>query len=106
MRKNLFRFFGILTIGLVFALSSIPAFGQSFTAFDPPGSIGTAALSINPSGAITGFYLDGSSVDHGFVRGKGGTIATFDPPGSIDTNPSSINPSGVITGYYGDGSRT
>src|SRR6266481_1203338 len=33
---------------------------------------------INPAGAITGFYVDASSVQHGFVRSSQGTFTTFD----------------------------
>jgi hypothetical protein len=57
---------------------------------------------INPAGAITGFYVDASSVQHGFVRAPGGTINEFDPTGSIFTNPNAINEPGAITGFYFD----
>jgi len=39
----------------------------AITSFDPPGSLGTIAKSINPDGVITGDYLDGG-VARGFVR--------------------------------------
>ena len=57
---------------------------------------------INPAGAITGFYVDASSVQHGFVRASGGKITEFDPPGSIFTNPNAIDATGDITGFYFD----
>jgi hypothetical protein len=57
---------------------------------------------LNPAGAITGFYVDASSVQHGFVRAPGGKIAEFDPSGSIFTNPNAINEPGEITGFYFD----
>ncbi len=57
---------------------------------------------INPAGAITGFYVDASSVQHGFVRASGGKITEFDPPGSIFTNPNAIDAPGDITGFYFD----
>ena len=57
---------------------------------------------INPAGAITGFYVDASSVQHGFVRAPGGKITEFDPTGSIFTNPDAIDEAGEITGFYFD----
>jgi hypothetical protein len=57
---------------------------------------------INPAGAITGFYVDASSVQHGFVRAPNGVITEFDPTGSIFTNPNFINTLGQITGFYFD----
>ena len=88
-----------------------------FTTFDAPGAgtgmvppgQGTFIDGSNPSGAITGFYADGSGVNHGFVRAKQGAITTFDAPGAgtstlQGTVPVGINPSGAITGSYVDGS--
>ena len=60
------------------------------------------AAGINPTGAITGFYVDASSAQHGFVRAPTGIIAEFDPTGSIFTNPNAINVGGAITGFYFD----
>ena len=51
-------------------------------------------MGINPLGAITGFYVDASSVQHGFVRAANGTITEFDPTGSIFTNPNAIDDTG------------
>jgi hypothetical protein len=59
-------------------------------------------MGINPSGAITGFYVDASSVQHGFVRAGNGKITEFDPAGSILTNPNAIDSTGAITGFYFD----
>jgi len=44
---------------------------SAFTTFDPPGSIETIPNSINPSGAITGYYFDGN-IFHGFLRSRQG----------------------------------
>jgi hypothetical protein len=74
----------------------------TITTFDAPGSRSTTASSINPAGAITGFYSATSGHDHGFVRATDGAFTTFDPPGSIYITPSGINPAGAITGYYLD----
>jgi hypothetical protein len=59
-------------------------------------------MGINLSGAITGFYVDASSVQHGFVRDPGGKITEFDPSGSTLTNPNAIDQTGAITGFYFD----
>jgi hypothetical protein len=59
-------------------------------------------MGINPAGAITGFYVDASSVRHGFVRASSGRIIEFDPAGSILTNPNAIDDPGQITGFYFD----
>ena len=61
-------------------------------------------MGINPAGAITGFYVDASFVQHGFVRAASGKITEFDPPGSILTNPNAIDTTGAIVGFYFDGS--
>jgi hypothetical protein len=59
-------------------------------------------MGINPAGAISGFYVDASSVQHGFVRDHNGKITEFDPTGSIFTNPNAIDAPGEITGFYFD----
>ena len=59
-------------------------------------------MGINPAGAITGFYVDANSAQHGFVRAPGGQITEFDPTGSIFTNPNAIDQLGDITGFYFD----
>jgi hypothetical protein len=70
--------------------------------FGPPGgSPETFATDINPAGAITGYYQDGSAL-RGFLRARDGTFTTFDPLGSIDTFALAINPAGTITGWYID----
>ena len=77
--------------------AAIPVSAQLYS-FDPTGSTETYAESINPSGAITGYYNSAS----GFVRDAQGNIASFDPTGSTGTYAESINPSGAITGCYYD----
>jgi hypothetical protein len=91
----------------------VRAANGSFTQIDAPDA-GTGpfpqgtfpseftAAGINPTGAITGFYVDASSVQHGFVRAPSGVITEFDPTGSIFTNPNAINVGGAITGFYFD----
>jgi hypothetical protein len=74
-----------------------------------PGSISPYAESINPAGAITGYYTDATNAYHGFLRARDETITTFDAPGAgtasfQGTVPQGINPAGAITGYYTDAS--
>ena len=69
---------------------------------------------ISPAGTVTGSYLDGNYVMHGFLRTRDGKIVTFDAPGAGSTPGTSsstwyqgtqaaaINPEGGITGYYTD----
>jgi hypothetical protein len=87
------------------------------TTFDVPGT-GTAAGegtqiggvdNLNKSGAVSGTYVDGHSVSHGYLRAADGIITTFDVPGAgtapgQGTVSSGINDSGVIAGVYGDAS--
>ena len=86
-------------VGLALCGMLPTAFGQTYTTFDPPGSIFTQALSINSLGDVTGTYEDSSGLFHGFLRTANGTITTFDPPGSTTTIPYGIDSSDEITGY-------
>ena len=76
----------------------------TYITFDAPGAVnGTLALSINPAGAITGYFNDVNRIGHGFLRTSDGTITTFDVPGDANgTYPAAINPGGAITGRYCD----
>src|ERR1022692_2187316 len=83
--------------------------------FDAPGAgtsagQGTTALFNDPAGAIFGFYLDASNVDHGFLRARDGRFMTIDAPGAgtgssqgtlVAYGSSRV---GAITGYYIDAS--
>lgn len=77
---------------------------QSFTTFDPKGSIYTFAAGVNGSGTVAGYYEDSQGVTHGFVRTSDGTITSFDPQGSSLTEATGINDKGEISGWYRDGS--
>ena len=99
----------------------------SFTTFDAPGAgtahvsglqgtpagvfggQGTYSIAINPGAAITGFYYDGSSVAHGFLRTRQGTFTRLDAPGAgtgfgQGTFATNINAAGLIAGSYADAS--
>jgi hypothetical protein len=77
--------------------------------FDPPGTgtgpgQGSVAEAINPAGAIVGYYLDASGVNHGFLRDQDGAFTTFDVSGAgtglfQGTFGLAINPAGAIVGF-------
>jgi hypothetical protein len=83
-----------------------------FTTFDAPGAgngpyqgtgcFSDCPVSLNDWGAITGIYIDGNNIYHGYIRSPQGKIKTIDPEGSIGTFPSVINDSGAVTGSYLD----
>lgn len=74
--------------------------GSSFTSFTHPKSVqGTILNGINKFNSIVGFYLDGSSVAHGFKK-IGNTFLPIQFPGSQGTSPRSINDLGTIVGSY------
>ena len=84
----------VCSVGLGLSRS---AHAQAIITFDVPGAVnGTFPSSINPSGAITGVYLDASLANHGFLRTADGTFTLFDAPDSLLTVPVSINPAGAI----------
>jgi len=80
------------------------AHNGSFTTFNLPSGSSvffvSPEITINPEGAVAGYYADASDVPHGFLRTPDGTFTTFDAPGANSTFANSINPGGVITGYY------
>ena len=76
----------------------------TFTTFDAPGSVRMAPFSMNPAGAITGYYVDASGAFHGFLRASDGSLTTFDAPDATGSLPYSMNPAGAITGVYYDAS--
>ena len=86
-----------------------PPFGAGFvrapngamTIFNPPGSEYTSPFAINPAGAVTGYFCDGSGC-HGFLRDPRGAITAFDPPSSFFTFATDINSAGAIIGSYYD----
>ena len=81
-----------------------------FTTFDAPGAgtgsgQGTIPGSNNSVGAITGWFIDPSGVNHGFLRAPDGTITTFDAPGAgagpgQGTLTFTNNPVGAVAGIY------
>src|SRR6516164_10002331 len=108
-----------ISVGVLFAVGRLLAGGMSdgvlhlgdmplgarpptYTTIDPPGSLFTFPVCINPAGVIAGRY-DTFLVAHGFVRAHDGIISTFDnPAGAFPILPLSINPPGMIVGAYLD----
>jgi hypothetical protein len=100
----------------LFLTSIVNAQEARIISFDAPGADtkagdynGTYPSGINYWGAITGTYIDGNSVYHGFLRSPKGKFTTFEAPGADTTPgsyngtiPSSINDFGAIQGSYYD----
>lgn len=94
--------FGLL-IAMVWA-QLVLAQNQAIT-FDPPGA-GTAAgqgtfpqQNLN-SGVIVGYYIDGNSVAHGFIRSAWGKYTIIDAPGAAGTQAYGINDEGIVVGWW------
>jgi hypothetical protein len=68
----------------------------------PAATGGAQATGINDSQAVTGFYIDGGNVSHGFLL-SAGTLTTLDFPGSTGTAALSLNNLGQVVGTYTDG---
>ena len=88
----------------------------TFTTFDARGA-GIEAVegtwtattyTLNPAGAITGWYVDSGMALHGYLRTAKGNVSTFDVPGAgtdaiQGTVPLGLNPERAVTGFYLDG---
>jgi hypothetical protein len=42
--------------------------GRVFTTIDAPGASATRPETINPAGAVVGYFVDKKNVSHGFLR--------------------------------------
>jgi probable HAF family extracellular repeat protein len=82
----------------------IPAFVLDrgrYTTFDHPGArLETSATGINDRGQITGSYVDGDAVYHGYLRDRRGRLRDIDLAGVVATAPAGINNRGQIVGRY------
>src|SRR5437773_5103547 len=81
----------------------------NFTVFDAPNASasvsGTASLSINNRGDVTGYFLDASQrKQRGFVRDQNGNFTVFDAPNALATTSISINAGGTVLGTFADAS--
>ncbi len=107
---NLQQFCRLMSVLL---LAAGLAVAQNTVTFEAPGAgtaagQGTLAQGIDLLGTTFGYYTDGSSAAHGFLRFWNGYFVTFSAPGAgtgagQGTFASSLNPEGTITGYYIDG---
>jgi len=73
---------------------------SSFTTVNFPGAASTMVTGINATGDLSGIWVDGSGVNHGFTD-IGGTFTTVDNPASKVFNQAlGINNSDETVGYY------
>lgn len=82
----------------------------TFAAITLPGSFGavdTTATGINNAGDISGFYVDGNDVTHGFLD-IGGIFTSFDNPfgAGVSTSFLGLNNNGEVVGSYVDATGT
>src|SRR5438132_11169562 len=91
-------------LALVVSLAGTAAIaGATYTTFKPNGSTDTQVRAINDKGAIAGYYYEGNTASHGFVRAGNGKITSFDPSGARFTYVTGIHDKGVTAGSYLDG---
>ena len=77
--------------------------GGIITEFTVPHAANSVAEQINSSNQVCGFFVDGSSVLHGFYRDSDGAIyAPIDPAGSTGTIIFGNNDSNWMVGRYDD----
>ncbi len=81
--------------------------GTHLTSFQFPGGSDTQAFGINDNNQITGSYLDGAGVMHGFVlTNPMGPVSHWksidDPNGIGSTVVNGINKAGDLVGFYTD----
>ena len=66
--------------------------------FNFPGAVSTYPVAINDSGAVVGWYYDGTT-EHGFMEYQN-SYATIEPSGSSSSLAKGINNAGEIVGEY------
>ena len=104
-----------LTAGLALAVAIVGGSGSALaqkngagsqaTTFDPPGAGMAAGQGTFPqqnlnSGAIIGYYVDGNSVAHGFIRSAHGKYTIINVPGAAGTQAFGINDEGTAVGWW------
>ena len=78
-------------------------FGSVFEAFEIPNSVSAQATGINNSENVCGFFVDGTNVNHGWLK-VGGHFTVLDYPGSTGTQALGLNNNGAVVGFWTDGS--
>ncbi|MGA9472589.1 MAG: hypothetical protein WBV36_08995 [Terriglobales bacterium] len=95
---------------LVLADGTMTTFDVAGAGSGPGTYQGTYPRGIDPRDTISGYYIDGNNVYHGFQRLKHGAVTTFDVPGAgtasgQGTQGENIDAFGVINGQFIDGSN-
>ena len=80
--------------------------GDTFTSFDVPNSLSTAAWDINARREIVGVYTDAERKVHGFMVKADWQFTTIDFPGATTTRTLGINSRGDVVGAYVSGGIT
>lgn len=93
----------MISAALVALLANDPAMakgkGTLYTLPLVSGSTETVAFGINNNNVITGFWLNSSGIEEGFVGpDDGSNYTTFDTPEEPGTQPRGINLGGIIMG--------
>jgi hypothetical protein len=78
--------------------------GTTFTAIATPGA-SAQATGIDNQGDISGFYVDGAGVNHGYVIPAGKTLVTINFAMSSLTQALGLNNMGEVVGTYTDASN-
>ncbi len=101
MRQTLLRPVLVVIVATLFAASVQSARAttlKGYITLSPPGSVETLPQSVNNTGAVVGWYSDGSTT-HGFLYFQG-NYTTLNYPGADGTVAQGINDNGQIVGYY------
>jgi len=88
----------IVAAAFCLSLPLLRAQGVTYTTLDPSGSTGTQATGISGNNVV-GWYVDGNSVDHGFIYNNG-TYTTLDPTGSLYTQALGVDGNNVVGTCY------
>jgi probable HAF family extracellular repeat protein len=90
----------VLSLSVLLSALAAHAASYTFTTFDVPGVMGTAASGINNRGQIVGEFDDATG-QHGFLK-DGARYTTLDVPGATETVAFRINDGGQIVGAFQD----
>jgi hypothetical protein len=74
--------------------------GRNYSFFTVPGAtFGASVGGVNDWDQISGYYVDGTGMPHGFIK-TGTNYTTLDAPGAMYTIVNGINNEGVVAGLY------
>lgn len=81
--------------------------GHALRAIAAPGSAGgTFGFGVNAGWAVTGYTIDASGADHGFIRDAQGDLTTLTVPGWSNISIPGVDDRGDIVGTDGDARGT